>query len=128
MLHEPDDESLDSSNTTLTFQGDDEEKRNRRLAQGRPYLLRRSTLGNATGSFKRRSLKLRRSHRERRDPDTEGGHIFRPKSPNPIPQKVLSPPPSMKHRGTLVHSKIVHANVNFEWKRPSIRWFYFKVT
>ncbi|XP_045030143.1 protein unc-80 homolog isoform X4 [Daphnia magna] len=65
VLHEPDDESLDSSNTTLTFQGDDalEEKRNRRLAQGRPYLLRRSTMSN-TGSFKRRSLKLRRSHRE----------------------------------------------------------------
>ena len=91
VLHEPDDESLDSSNTTLTFQvchlkrcfflflfvftpemlthfqGDDamEEKRNRRLAQGRPYLLRRSTMSN-TGSFKRRSLKLRRSHRESR--------------------------------------------------------------
>ena len=74
VLHEPDDESLDSSNTTLTFQGDDanDEKRNRRLAQGRPFLLRRSTMSN-TGSFKRRSLKLRRSHREssRRDPDAE---------------------------------------------------------
>ena len=62
---------MDSSNTTLTFQGEDEEKRNRRLAQGRPYLLRRSTTGNAAGSFKRRSLRLRRSHRERRDPDSD---------------------------------------------------------
>jgi hypothetical protein len=53
--------------TSTNFQGDDamEEKRNRRLAQGRPYLLRRSTMSN-TGSFKRRSLKLRRSHRESR--------------------------------------------------------------
>lgn len=65
----------------MNIQGDDaaEEKRNRRLAQGRPYLLRRSTMSN-TGSFKRRSLKLRRSHREsRRDPDADCNIRFQSK-------------------------------------------------
>ena len=63
--------TTDGLNVLIALKEDaNDEKRNRRLAQGRPYLLRRSTMGN-TGSFKRRSLKLRRSHRERRDPDSE---------------------------------------------------------
>ncbi|KAG8225919.1 hypothetical protein J437_LFUL005955 [Ladona fulva] len=77
VLHEPDNESEGSSNTTVTIQGDevreaDERKAalatTRRIPQGRPFLLRRGTGGGptgapsvSTGSFKRRSLKLRRA-------------------------------------------------------------------
>ncbi|XP_046393341.1 protein unc-80 homolog [Ischnura elegans] len=85
VLHEPDNESEGSSNTTVTMQlkpveyGEEmrepEEKKTtvsttRRIPQGRPFLLRRGTGGGptapplpsvSTGSFKRRSLKLRRA-------------------------------------------------------------------
>ncbi|KAL1123884.1 hypothetical protein AAG570_001654, partial [Ranatra chinensis] len=71
VLHEPDNESEGSSNTTVTMQGEEgatsEDKKCRRQ---RPLLLRRGTAqvaaagssgANTTGSFKRRSLKLRRT-------------------------------------------------------------------
>ncbi|XP_071444564.1 protein unc-80 homolog isoform X1 [Hetaerina americana] len=79
VLHEPDNESEGSSNTTVTMQGEEvrepEERKTtvtttRRIPQGRPFLLRRGTGGGpagaplpsvSTGSFKRRSLKLRRA-------------------------------------------------------------------
>lgn len=75
VLHEPDNESEGSSNTTLTMQGEDggedkeKEKKTRGRASsgqhtGRPFLLRRGTATNTTGSFKRRSLKLRRGTKE----------------------------------------------------------------
>lgn len=47
---------------------DKEKKKGNRASsiqpQGRPFLLRRGTATNATGSFKRRSLKLRRGTKE----------------------------------------------------------------
>jgi hypothetical protein len=51
------------------FQGEenqtvDEKKGRRPPPSGRPFLLRRGTAGATTGSFKRRSLKLRRSGKE----------------------------------------------------------------
>ncbi|XP_069694360.1 protein unc-80 homolog isoform X2 [Periplaneta americana] len=72
VLHEPDNESEGSSNTTVTMQGEEnqaiEEKKGRRPpAPGRPFLLRRGTAGATTGSFKRRSLKLRRTGKEAKD-------------------------------------------------------------
>ncbi|GLG97294.1 Protein unc-80 homolog [Gryllus bimaculatus] len=66
VLHEPDNESEGSSNTTVTMQGEDgqiieEKKGGRRPPPGRPFIFRRGTGGpSATGSFKRRSLKLSR--------------------------------------------------------------------
>jgi hypothetical protein len=42
----------------------DEKKGRRPPPSGRPFLLRRGTAGGTTGSFKRRSLKLRRSGKE----------------------------------------------------------------
>ncbi|XP_071051603.1 protein unc-80 homolog isoform X3 [Onthophagus taurus] len=61
VLHEPaDNESEGSSNTT----GDDA----KRASQSRPYLLRRGVTSTTGGSFKRRSLKLRRGTK---DIDTE---------------------------------------------------------
>ncbi|XP_014281796.1 protein unc-80 homolog isoform X3 [Halyomorpha halys] len=59
VLQEPDNESEGSSNTTLTMQMEESDKGRRQ----RPLLLRRGTAtsGVPGGSFKRRSLKLRRS-------------------------------------------------------------------
>nr|CAD7425389.1 unnamed protein product [Timema monikensis] len=77
VLHEPDNESEGSSNTTVTMQGEDgpnDDKKGRRPPppQSRPFLLRRGTAGApTTGSFKRRSLKLRRSAKETKEPDCD---------------------------------------------------------
>lgn len=62
------------------FQGEEgqsEEKKPRRPPpQGRPFLLRRGTAAAApTGSFKRRSLKLRRSGKETKDLDCDCKYI-----------------------------------------------------
>ncbi|KAL1497693.1 hypothetical protein ABEB36_008611 [Hypothenemus hampei] len=69
VLHEPD-ESEGSSNTTITMHPginlDDNKK-----SQGRPYLLRRGTAATSGGSFKRRSLKLRRGTKEGKDMEIE---------------------------------------------------------
>ncbi|XP_023318464.1 protein unc-80 homolog isoform X2 [Trichogramma pretiosum] len=74
VLHEPDNESEGSSKSNVTIPGEElgqsneRERAARRMTQqapGRPFLLRRGTSGNtATGSFKRRSLKLRRNTKE----------------------------------------------------------------
>lgn len=45
----------------------DEKKGRRPPPSGRPFLLRRGTAGATTGSFKRRSLKLRRSGKESKE-------------------------------------------------------------
>ncbi|XP_017782231.1 PREDICTED: LOW QUALITY PROTEIN: protein unc-80 homolog, partial [Nicrophorus vespilloides] len=66
VLHEPDNESEGSSNTTVTIQGEDSKKMG-----ARNYLLRRGTPGVSGGSFKRRSLKLRRGTKEGKDMETE---------------------------------------------------------
>lgn len=77
VLHEPDNESEGSSKSTVTIQGEEmqnnEREKNKRVqaTQGRPFLLRRGTAGNATGSFKRRSLKLRRGTKEGKDTECE---------------------------------------------------------
>lgn len=61
----------------MTIQGEeapniDKDKGKRAQApQGRPFLLRRGTGGNATGSFKKRSLKLRRGTKEGKDTECE---------------------------------------------------------
>lgn len=57
VLHEPDNESEGSSNTTITMQGEDKK------SQIRPALRRGLGIGTG-GSFKRRSLKLRRGTKE----------------------------------------------------------------
>ncbi|XP_031332358.1 protein unc-80 homolog isoform X3 [Photinus pyralis] len=65
VLHEPDVESEGSSNTTG-------EEVKRIVPQPRPYLLRRSNAATtAGGSFKRRSLKLRRGTKEGKDMEVE---------------------------------------------------------
>lgn len=73
VLHEPDNESEGSSNTTLTIQGEEaaNQQAQRRPAAVRPFLLRRGTTAVSTGggSFKRRSLKLRRGTKEGKDLD-----------------------------------------------------------
>ncbi|KAK6643812.1 hypothetical protein RUM43_000075 [Polyplax serrata] len=80
VLHEPDNESEGSSNTTVTMQGEDTDEKDKKKGsrassvqpQGRPFLLRRGTATNTTGSFKRRSLKLRRGTKEGlREGDTD---------------------------------------------------------
>lgn len=78
VLHEPDNESEGSSKSNVTIQGEDfqnlEREKNKRMqtAPGRPFLLRRGTSGNtATGSFKRRSLKLRRNTKEGKEIEVE---------------------------------------------------------
>nr|CAH7758097.1 unnamed protein product [Callosobruchus chinensis] len=60
VLHEPDNESEGSSNTTVTMQPNQGEETKRVTHQHRPHLLRRGTAAQTGGSFKRRSLKLRR--------------------------------------------------------------------
>lgn len=79
VLHEPDNESEGSSNTTVTVQGEEgggaatagadknaaSVQQRRPAAPVRPFLLRRGTSGAPTGgSFKRRSLKLRRGTKD----------------------------------------------------------------
>ncbi|XP_063984989.1 protein unc-80 homolog isoform X3 [Diachasmimorpha longicaudata] len=73
VLHEPDNESEGSSKSTVTIQGEeafDREKKKVQPQTARPFLLRRGTAGN-TGSFKRRSLKLRRGTKEGKDMECE---------------------------------------------------------
>ncbi|KAG1666378.1 Protein unc-80 [Nymphon striatum] len=70
-------ESIHSSNTTLAVQGDgdntSDEKKPRRLAQGRAHLLRKNQGFSHSSSFKRRSIKLRKSGRKSiRDDDDDG--------------------------------------------------------
>lgn len=67
----------------MTIQGEEiqnnEKEKNKRMQapQGRPFLLRRGTTGNAnTGSFKRRSLKLRRNTKEGKDIECEACKYF----------------------------------------------------
>ncbi|KAJ8947309.1 hypothetical protein NQ318_004561 [Aromia moschata] len=68
VLHEPDNESEGSSNTTVTMQAMLQGEDGKRAGQQpRPYLLRRGTAAPTGGSFKRRSLKLRRSTKEGKD-------------------------------------------------------------
>ncbi|KAK9884494.1 hypothetical protein WA026_007335 [Henosepilachna vigintioctopunctata] len=68
VLHEPDNESEGSSNTTVTVQGEDGKKMGQ---SARPFLLRRGTAQPSGGSFKRRSLKLRRGTREGKEIEAE---------------------------------------------------------
>ncbi|XP_073988249.1 unc80, NALCN channel complex subunit isoform X3 [Rhodnius prolixus] len=62
VLQEPDNESEGSSNTTLPIQPEDVVCDDKKVRSRRPLLLRRGTATTTvtTGSFKRRSLKLRR--------------------------------------------------------------------
>lgn len=93
VLHEPDNESEGSSNTTVTVQGEENTssggggggaatcgatggssgvQQRRPAAPVRPFLLRRGTSGAPTGgSFKRRSLKLRRGTKDGKDIETD---------------------------------------------------------
>lgn len=79
VLHEPDNESEGSSNTTVTVQGEENAvaasagvQQRRPVAPVRPFLLRRGTSGAPTGgSFKRRSLKLRRGTKDGKDIETD---------------------------------------------------------
>lgn len=95
VLHEPDNESEGSSNTTVTIQGEEPPpsktknffsyavicirgfffiglQQRRPVAPVRPFLLRRGTSAVPTGgSFKRRSLKLRRGTKDGKDIETD---------------------------------------------------------
>ncbi|KAJ8917160.1 hypothetical protein NQ315_012652 [Exocentrus adspersus] len=72
VLHEPDNESEASSNTTMTMQAMLQGEDGKRMGQQpRPYLLRRGTAAPGGGSFKRRSLKLRRGTKEGKDIDID---------------------------------------------------------
>ncbi|XP_020299995.1 protein unc-80 homolog isoform X4 [Pseudomyrmex gracilis] len=81
VLYEPDNESEGSSKSTVTIQGEEmqniEKEKVKRVQapQGRPFLLRRSTAG--TGSFKKRSLKLRRNTKEGKDTECEAYTVKR---------------------------------------------------
>ncbi|XP_072743186.1 protein unc-80 homolog isoform X2 [Anoplolepis gracilipes] len=83
VLYEPDNESEGSSKSTVTIQGEEtqniEKEKAKRMPtpQSRPFLLRRSTAGTATGSFKKRSLKLRRNTKEGKDTECEAYTIKR---------------------------------------------------
>ncbi|XP_076677709.1 unc80, NALCN channel complex subunit isoform X4 [Andrena cerasifolii] len=83
VLYEPDNESEGSSKSTVTIQGEDfqnaEKEKAKRVQppQGRPFLLRRGTAENATGSFKKRSLKLRRGTKEGKDTECEAYTVKR---------------------------------------------------
>ncbi|KAK2588606.1 hypothetical protein KPH14_006375 [Odynerus spinipes] len=83
VLYEPDNESEGSSKSTVTIQGEDvqnmdKDKAKRAQApQGRPFLLRRGTAGTTTGSFKKRSLKLRRGTKEGKDTECEAYTVKR---------------------------------------------------
>ncbi|XP_055584997.1 protein unc-80 homolog [Uranotaenia lowii] len=70
VLQEPDNESEGSSNTTLTIQGEEiiPQAPKRSITTTRNFLLRRGTSTTpAGGSFKRRSLKLRRGAKDVKD-------------------------------------------------------------
>ncbi|XP_058813943.1 protein unc-80 homolog isoform X3 [Topomyia yanbarensis] len=72
VLQEPDNESEGSSNTTLTIQGEEvvQQAQKRSITTTRNFLLRRGTSTTpAGGSFKRRSLKLRRGAKDLKDND-----------------------------------------------------------
>ncbi|XP_037891733.1 protein unc-80 homolog isoform X5 [Glossina fuscipes] len=73
VLHEPDNESENSSNTTLTKEGEEERLKARRPTASavRPFLLRRGTATTTGGSFKRRSLKLRRNTKDSKDMEAD---------------------------------------------------------
>ncbi|EFN65650.1 Uncharacterized protein KIAA1843 [Camponotus floridanus] len=81
VLYEPDNESEGSSKSTVTIQGEEtqniEKEKAKRMPtpQSRPFLLRRSTAG--TGSFKKRSLKLRRNTKEGKDTECEAYTVKR---------------------------------------------------
>ncbi|XP_070172138.1 protein unc-80 homolog isoform X4 [Polyergus mexicanus] len=81
VLYEPDNESEGSSKSTVTIQGEEtqnieKEKAKRMPAPpSRPFLLRRSPAG--TGSFKKRSLKLRRNTKEGKDTECEAYTVKR---------------------------------------------------
>ncbi|KAG7191052.1 hypothetical protein KM043_007098 [Ampulex compressa] len=83
VLYEPDNESEGSSKSTVTIQGEEfqniEKEKSKRVQppQGRPFLLRRGTAENATGSFKKRSLKLRRGTKEGKDTECEAYTVKR---------------------------------------------------
>ncbi|XP_030758641.1 protein unc-80 homolog isoform X4 [Sitophilus oryzae] len=73
VLHEPEpdhNESEASSNATVTMQASQNPEDGKK-SQGRPYLLRRGTAAPSGGSFKRRSLKLRRGTKEGKDMEME---------------------------------------------------------
>ncbi|XP_076295581.1 unc80, NALCN channel complex subunit isoform X10 [Lasioglossum baleicum] len=80
---EPDNQSEGSSKSTVTIQGEDfqsaEKEKAKRVQppQGRPFLLRRDTTDNTTGSFKKRSLKLRRDTKEGKDTECEAFAVKR---------------------------------------------------
>ncbi|XP_031838288.1 unc80, NALCN channel complex subunit isoform X6 [Nomia melanderi] len=60
------------------FQNAEKEKAKRvQPPQGRPFLLRRDTTDNTTGSFKKRSLKLRRDTKEGKDTECEAFAVKR---------------------------------------------------
>ncbi|XP_049820328.1 protein unc-80 homolog isoform X2 [Aethina tumida] len=73
VLHEPDNESEGSSNTTITMQQMMQSEEKRTGGQSRPYYFRRGTTAptSSGGSFKRRSLKLRRGTKEGKDMELE---------------------------------------------------------
>ncbi|XP_034126697.1 protein unc-80 homolog isoform X1 [Drosophila guanche] len=71
VLHEPDNESENSSNTTLTKEGEDAPRRPTAASAVRPFLLRRGTATTTGGSFKRRSLKLRRNTKDSKEIETD---------------------------------------------------------
>ncbi|XP_059219265.1 protein unc-80 homolog isoform X7 [Stomoxys calcitrans] len=74
VLHEPDNESENSSNTTLTKEGEEGQyfpARRPTASAVRPFLLRRGTATTTGGSFKRRSLKLRRNTKDGKDMETD---------------------------------------------------------
>ncbi|CAK9824157.1 Protein unc-80 homolog [Anthophora retusa] len=83
VLYESDNMSEGSGKSTVTIQGEDfqnaEKEKNKRVQppQGRPFLLRRGTAENATGSFKKRSLKLRRGTKEGKDTECEAYTVKR---------------------------------------------------
>ncbi|XP_015178627.1 PREDICTED: protein unc-80 homolog isoform X2 [Polistes dominula] len=84
VLYEPDNESEGSSKSTVTIQGEEQniekDKGKRAQAQAhqsRPILLRRGTGGTTTGSFKKRSLKLRRGTKEGKDTECEAFTVKR---------------------------------------------------
>ncbi|XP_025991096.1 protein unc-80 homolog isoform X8 [Solenopsis invicta] len=83
VLYEPDNESEGSSKSNVTIQGEElqnvEKEKAKRVQtpQTRPFLLRRSTAGAATGSFKKRSLKLRRNTKEGKETECEAYTVKR---------------------------------------------------
>ncbi|XP_066582663.1 protein unc-80 homolog [Prorops nasuta] len=84
VVNHPDNESEGSNKSTVTIQEEEvqniERERIKRVEApaARPFLLRRGTSGNtATGSFKKRSLKLRRNTKEGKDTECEAYMVKR---------------------------------------------------